>query len=83
MRTPSMVIEVSAIDVASTILRRPAGAGKNGAILFLAGERAVERDHVGRGIGAALQQRLGAADFAGARQESQHASPDRRASRAG
>ncbi len=28
MRTPSMVIEVSAIEVASTILRVPAGAGR-------------------------------------------------------
>ena len=27
MRTPSMVIEVSAIEVASTILRLPSGAG--------------------------------------------------------
>ena len=27
-RTPSMVIEVSAIEVASTTLRRPAGAGR-------------------------------------------------------
>ena len=28
MRTPSMVSDVSAIDVASTTLRRPAGAGE-------------------------------------------------------
>ena len=46
---------------------------RNGAVLHLGIERAVERDDVDRRIGDALaQQRLGAADFGGARQERQH-----------
>ncbi len=66
-----MVIEVSAIDVASTILRRPGGAGRDGAVLLVAGKRAIERDDVGRGVGAAFELRLGAADFGGAGQKRQ------------
>ena len=66
-----MVIEVSAIEVASTILRRPWGGGKDGAILRLPGQCAVERDHVGRCIDAAFEQALDAADFAGAGQKHQ------------
>ena len=69
MRTPSMVSEVSAMDVASTTLRRPGGRGRDRAVLRLGIERAEQRDHVGRGIDAFLQQRLGAADFGRARQE--------------
>ncbi len=42
IRTPSMVIEVSAIEVASTTLRVP-GAGQDGGVLFLLAEIAVER----------------------------------------
>ena len=71
MRTPSMVIDVSAIEVASTILRRPGGAGAMARILLVGRERAVERDDVDRWVEAAIEQRLGAADFAGAGQERQ------------
>ena len=47
-----------------------AGRGRrNGAILLVAGQRAVERDHVGRWLGAAFEQGFGAADFGGAGQE--------------
>ena len=42
-RTPSIVSDVSAIEVASTILRRPAGAGRDGEILRAAVQRAIER----------------------------------------
>ena len=52
----------------------PAGRRRrNGAVLHLGFERAVERDDIHRRVGEALaQQRLGAADLAGARQERQH-----------
>ncbi len=47
-----------------------AGPGRfDGARLFVAAERAIERDNIGRGIGAVRQQVLGAADFGGTRQK--------------
>src|ERR1043166_7859965 len=68
MRTPSMVIEVSAIEVASPTLRRPTGAGALGAF-----ERAVERHDIDRRIGDPLrEQTLGAPDFRTTRQEREH-----------
>ena len=42
---------------------------EDGAILLLAGQCAVERDHIGRRIAAVFEERLGAADFGGAGQE--------------
>ncbi len=72
-RTPSMVSEVSAIEVASTTLRRPGGARRDRAVLHVRVERAVERHHVDRGIGDALAHEIaGAADFGRARQERKH-----------
>ena len=71
-RTPSMVSEVSAMEVASTTLRRPGFAGLDGEILLAALERAVERREVDGGIGDALaQKRLDPADLALPRQEDQ------------
>ena len=49
-RTPSMVSEVSAIEVASTTLRRPGGDGATARSCSAAVERAVERRDVDRGI---------------------------------
>ena len=67
-----MVSEVSAIEVASTTLRRPGRRRRDGAVLRLRVERAVERHDVDRGIAdALLEQRLGAADFRRAGQEHQ------------
>ena len=45
-RTPSMVSEVSAMEVASTTLRRPGRRGPHGAVLLGAVQRAVERRDV-------------------------------------
>jgi hypothetical protein len=61
-----MVIEVSAIEVASTILRQPGGDGGDGAVLLLARERAVECCDIDRCIDAAVEQPLRAMDFGGA-----------------
>ena len=73
MRTPSMVRLVSAIEVASTTLRRPGGAGAMARSCARAIERAVQRRDVDRRIGDALRQaRLGAADLGRAGQEHQH-----------
>ena len=46
MRTPSMVMEVSAMEVASTILRRPGAGGRIAASCALADERAVKRHDI-------------------------------------
>ena len=71
------------MEVASTTLRRPGGARRNGAVLLARVERAEQRDDIDGFVGdALLQQRLGAADFAGARQEHQQPSRYRRAARA-
>ena len=68
-----MVSEVSAIEVASTTLRRPVGDGAMARSCTSASSAPNKRDHVDRRIGDPLaQQRLGAADFGGAGQERQH-----------
>ena len=67
-----MVIEVSAIEVASTTLRRPGARRRDGAVLLFARERPVKRHHLGRRIEPAFELRRGAADFRGAGQERQH-----------
>ena len=67
-----MVIEVSAIEVAKTTLRRPVGEGEIGAILFASIEGAEEFDNVDiRFAQALLQQLTGTADLTGARQKHQ------------
>ena len=73
MRTPSMVRLVSAIEVASTTLRRPAGERRDGAVLLAGREVAVERRHDRRRRPRSRSRCLDAADLADARQEDQHA----------
>ena len=71
-RTPSMVSEVSAMEVASTTLRRPGFAGLDREILLAAVQGAVERREVDGGIGDALaQEGLDPADLPLPRQEDQ------------
>ena len=73
-RTPSMVSEVSAIEVASTTLRRPGRRRRDGAVLRVGVERAVERAprrRMGRGPLACSSASV-RADFRLARQEHQH-----------
>ena len=73
MRTPSMVSEVSAIEVASTTLRRPVGAGAMARSCTAASSAPNSGNDFDRGVGDALASRvLGAADFRRARQERQH-----------
>ena len=67
MRTPGTVSEVSAIEVASTT-RRPS-AGPQRAVLL--GRRQVAMQRQDRGA-AAVQRRLGAADFRHAGQEGEN-----------
>ena len=73
MRTPSMVSEVSAIEVASTTLRRPFGAGAIARSCTPASSAPNSGTISMAGIVHALAEKiLGAADFGGARQERQH-----------
>ena len=83
-RTPSMVSEVSAIDVASTILRRARRRGRNGEILRARVQGAIERRDVDvRPPIRALKRLRDAADLALARQEDEdRAASPRRAPRA-
>ncbi len=68
-----MVSEVSAIEVASTTLRRPERRRRNGAVLLARIERAEQRHDIDVRIAdALLEQRLGAADFGSARQKHQN-----------
>ena len=73
MRTPSMVSEVSAIEVASTTLRWPFGAGAMARSCTAAssapnsGTISIDASWI-----ALAEKILGAADFGGARQERQH-----------
>ena len=69
MRTPSMVSEVSAMLVASTTLRRPAGGRGDGPVLFGRRQRAVERGDLGVLSDPAFQEGCDATDLALARQE--------------
>ncbi len=71
MRTPSMVRLVSAMFVASTILRRPARAGRSAASCSPVRKLAEQRHDVDllAGVG---EHALHAADFSGAGQEHQH-----------
>ena len=72
MRTPSMVSDVSAIEVASTTLRRPCGRRRDRAVLHVGLERAEQRYDVDGRIGYPLAQ-LGfaTADFSGPGQKHQ------------
>ena len=73
MRTPSMVSEVSAIEVASTTLRRPLGRRRDGAVLHRGVERAEQRHDFDRRVMDPLAEKiLGAANFRRPRQERQH-----------
>ena len=72
-RTPSMVRLVSAMLVASTILRRPGFRGPQRRVLFAAGELTVERQHVDVRTHV-REHSLHAPDLARARQEHQHVS---------
>ena len=71
MRTPSIVRLVSAMLVASTILRRPGFAGASAASCSPARELAEQRQHVDA-VAEVAQHALHAADFARAGQEHQH-----------
>ena len=83
-RTPSMVSEVSAMAVASTILRRPGGGGRHGAVLLGAVERAIERRDVDGGVGRGARAAgvVDAADLALAGQEDEEGAGLRRRARA-
>ena len=73
MRTPSMVRLVSAIDVASTTLRRAPGSER--ALLLLEGQVGVQRvqgDRPGCHRGGAAQQIGARADLPGSREEGEH-----------
>ena len=64
-RTPSMVSDVSAIEVASTILRRPAGARRDRKVLGAAVQRAIQRRDVDvSALDTRFQGLRDAADFA-------------------
>ena len=78
-----MVSEVSAIEVASTTLRRPGSAGLHRPVLLAPVESAVERRDVDGGVGDPLAQHcLDAADLALARQEDEDRAGSRRGARA-
>ena len=73
MRTPSMVSEVSAIEVASTTLRVPFGAGAIARSCTAASSAPNSGTISVAGVAHALFQKiLRAADFGRARQECQH-----------
>ena len=85
-RTPSMVRLVSAIDVESTIFRRPDGIGADGAILRVVRQRAIQRDDDGIAKISLVEQRLDAADLARAREKDENVAAvvsQRRSDRAG
>ena len=74
-RTPSIVRLVSAMLVASTILRRPAGLRTKRRILSRRVELAIQRLHAHGGIRRGLLEgALYSADFRGTRQEAQNVS---------
>ena len=71
-RTPSMVSDVSAIDVASTILRRPGARRRDGEILGARVHRAIERSDVDVPAADPRLEHFGdAADLALPRQENE------------
>jgi len=73
MQTPSMVNEVSAIDVASTTLRWPCRGRRDSAILHRGVERPEQRhDLNGRIVDPFAEKILRAAYFRRPRQERQH-----------
>ena len=73
MQTPSIVSDVSAMDVASTTLRWPLRRRRDRAILHGGFQRPVERhDFDGRVQDSLAEQILGSANFRGARQKRQY-----------
>ena len=80
MRTPSMVSEVSAIEVASTTLRWPLGAGAMARSCTAASSAPNSGTiSIASVMDPFAEKILGAADFRGPRQERQHRARDRRA----
>ena len=70
-----MVSEVSAIEVASTTLRRPGRRRRNRAILNVGVERTVKRHHIDIRIRYSLtQESFGTPDLGGARKKDQQRS---------